>query len=212
MRIRVILADDHPLILLGARQLLLAESRIGVLASATSPDTLLELLAGTACDVLVTDFSMPSERSPDGLAMLTMLRNRHPEVRVVVLTMLDNIGLLQSIRKAGVLGVLNKRGDMAELPGAIYAAYQKRVFLGTTVRSEMIAAGMTPADDAVQALSPKELEVVRLYAGGMSITDISKFLSRSVNTVSTQKHSALRKLGLKSDAELYQYAVQAGLT
>lgn len=61
-------------------------------------------------------------------------------------------------------------------------------------------------------LSPREIEVVRLYTGGMSVSEVAQHLNRSIKTISTHKHSAMEKLGIRSDAELYQYAVQNGLT
>ncbi|CAG2156858.1 response regulator transcription factor [Cupriavidus numazuensis] len=212
MIIRVMLADDHPLILVGARHVLSTELGFTIVGEAQSADSLMDMLETTSCDVLVTDFSMPSERNADGLAMLGAIRRRFSQVRIVVLTMLDNAALLQSMRDAGALGVLNKRGDMAELPSAIVTAFQGRPFLGKSVQREMEALGINrPATTPAQVLSPREIEVVRLYAGGMSVSAVAQHLHRSIKTISTHKHSAMEKLGIRSDAELYQYAVQNGL-
>lgn len=211
MKIQVVLADDHPLIMVGATQLLKSEMNIEVTATAVSPEKLMEVLASGPCDVLVTDFSMPKEQGADGLVMLSAIRSRFPEVRIVVLTMLDNVGLLQRMRRVGALGVLNKRGDMAELPDAIMTVYRHRPFLGKSVRVQMLEAGIGPQGPE-QSLSPRELEIIRLYVGGASITEIAKSLNRTLNTISTQKSSAMRKLGVKNDTELYHYASLVGLT
>lgn len=213
MFIRVMLADDHPLILMGARQLLSSELGISLVGEAHNADELLDLLARVACDVLVTDFAMPSERNADGLVMLGMIRRRFPNVRIVVLTMLDNAALLQSMRDAGALGILSKRGDMAELPIAIVSAFQHRPFLGKSVQHEMEILGIVrSATSPAQVLSPREIEVIRLYVGGMSVSEVAQHLHRSIKTISTHKHSAMEKLGIRSDAELYHYAVRNGLT
>lgn len=212
MYIRVMLADDHPLILLGARQVLGAELGITLVGEANNTDALFGLLACVECDVLVTDFSMPGVRNADGLVMLGMIRRRFPAVRIVVLTMLDNPALLQNMRDAGALGLLSKRGDMAELPAAIICAHQHRVFLGKSVQKaiEMLRRARASAVPA-QALSPREIEVLRLYVGGMSVSEVAQHLHRSIKTISTHKHSAMEKLGLRGDADLYHYAARNGL-
>ena len=86
------------------------------MAEATNPLMLLRKLTHIDCDVLVTDFSMPCRHAPDGLALLNALRNRFPHVRIVVLTMLENPGLLVSMRKAGALCLLNKRDGCRSCP------------------------------------------------------------------------------------------------
>ncbi len=212
MNIRVMLADDHPLIILGVRHTLSTELGISVVAEAAEPKGLMERLQTVGCDVLVTDFSMPSRHAPDGLVMLNAIRTKYPQVRVVVLTMLENPGILLSMCNAGVLSILNKRDDLSELPTAILAAYQGRKHLGTSVQREIAKCDVSQASQkGVIALSPREIEVVRLYVGGMTTTEIARYLNRSINTVSTQKHSAMRKLGLNNDSDLFGYALEHGL-
>ncbi|MCY1286419.1 Transcriptional regulatory protein RcsB [compost metagenome] len=133
-------------------------------------------------------------------------------MRIVVLTMLDNPALLQNMRDAGALGLLSKRGDMAELSAAVICAYQRRAFLGKSVQKAIALVGTARATaDPALALSPREIEVLRLYVGGMSVSEVAQHLHRSIKTISTHKHSAMEKLGLRSDADLYHYAVQNGL-
>ncbi|GJG94688.1 response regulator transcription factor [Cupriavidus pauculus] len=109
---RVMLADDHPLIVFGVREMLSRTLGFTVVAEANDPHALMEHLARTECDVLITDLSMPSDNAPDGLALISATRARFSKVKIVVLTMLENPGL--SMRKAGVLSLLNKRDDMQE--------------------------------------------------------------------------------------------------
>lgn len=213
MIIRIVLADDHPLILMGARQVLSTELGIHIVGEANSAEMLLDVLGRVSCDVLVTDFSMPSERNADGLAMLSTIRRRYADVRIVVLTMLDNVALIQSIRDAGSIGVLSKRGDMAELPLAIISAHQGRPFLGKSLQRDIAMTGVIhSAARPAQVLSPREIEVVRLYVGGMSVSEVARHLNRSVKTISSQKQSAMEKLNVRSEIELFHYAVQNGLT
>lgn len=210
--IRVMLADDHPFIVFGVREMLSRTLGFTVVAEANDPHALMEHLARTECDVLITDFSMPSDNAPDGLALISAIRARFPKVKIVVLTMLENPGLLLSMRKAGVLSLLNKRDDMQELTTAVIAAFQGREHLGTSVQNEISRLGMPgTTQSAIDTLSPRELEVIRLYVNGMTTSEVARHLNRSINTVSTQKHSAMRKLSVTNDSELYDYASEHGL-
>ncbi|WP_051974863.1 LuxR C-terminal-related transcriptional regulator [Cupriavidus necator] len=90
------------------------------------------------------------------------------------------------MRNAGALGLLSKRGDMAELPLAIVSAFQHRPFLGKSVQHEMEILGIArSAASPAQVLSPREIEVIRLYVGGMSVSEVAQHLHRSIKTIST---------------------------
>lgn len=210
--IRVMLADDHPFIVFGLREMLGKRLGFHVVAEAANPQMLLETLARIDCDVLITDFSMPCDNAPDGLSLLHSIRTRFPRVRIVVLTMLDNPALLGCIRKAGALALLNKRDGTQELSNAVIAAFQGREHLSPSVRKALATLGTgNPQAVVISRLSPREIEVLRLYVGGMTTSDIARYLNRSINTVSTQKHSAMRKIGVNNDAELFDYAIEHGL-
>jgi len=212
MNIRVILADDHPLIVFAARQCLTQATGFVVVGEAHNPKTLLEVMERCPCDVLVTDFAMPRAPRQDGLVMLNAVRTNFPEVRIVVLTMLENAGLFKDMLGAGVFGILNKRDSIAELPGAILAAFQRRRTLGPLVHREIASSDRERSEKANgRTLSPRESEVLRLYVSGMTTSEVARHLHRSINTISTQKTSAMRKLGLSNDSELYDYAVRSGL-
>ncbi|MCA8293487.1 LuxR C-terminal-related transcriptional regulator [Burkholderia sp. AU30198] len=187
MSIRVVIADDHPLMLYGIRHALASETSISVVGEALEPGALLSCIARTHCDVVVTDFAMPGRAHADGLLMLEAIREAFPLVRVVVLTM------------------LNKRGVAADLARAIVAAYAGRPFLPA------VRPMPTAVNDDVYALSPREIEVVRMCASGMTMTDIAHYYGRSIKTISTQKHNAMKKLGIRSDAELFLYVSGNGL-
>ncbi|MGN5477255.1 response regulator [Cupriavidus basilensis] len=100
--IKVLIADDHPIILNGISQVLASEVDFQVVGKATDSTELLHLLHTVDCDVIVTDYSMPGGEIGDGLPMLQTLRRRYPATRIVLVTMLDNPGLIRSILKAGI--------------------------------------------------------------------------------------------------------------
>jgi two-component system capsular synthesis response regulator RcsB len=212
MTLRIVLADDHPIILLGTR-MLIEQSGASVVGEARNPQELLLILASTACDALVTDFSMPGEGHADGLAMLGFIRRKYPDLPIIVLTNMSNVGVLRAILGEGVRGVVEKGAEMGELPVAIRSATKGITYLSDKLRRYLEEQGFTAKESQTAAkLTAREMEVVRLLASGMSPAEVSQVLHRTVKTVSWTKISAKRKLGLKSDAELYEYARSHQLT
>ncbi|MEX1829525.1 response regulator transcription factor [Luteibacter yeojuensis] len=208
MVLRTIIADDHPVVLMGTRAALEAAGGIDVVGEATNGDALVELLASCPCDVLVTDFSMPG--GGDGLFMLDTIHRRFPRVRIVVLTMVNNLPVLQTMRARGALGLCDKRAPLTEVPLAVRRAAIGQPFVSDTIQQQFDDAGL-PARGSRVRLSIREIEVVRLYVGGMSISAIAERLSRSVKTVSRQKRDAMQKLGIDHDSRLSEYAREHGL-
>jgi two-component system capsular synthesis response regulator RcsB len=153
----------------------------------------------------------------DGLAWLKRLRREYPELPVIVLTMIHNPALVRGMLGAGVNGVVGKAAMTRELLLAIRAVAAGRSYVGEHVRD---AVADPPASEAGQddvagndpsALSRREAEIVRLYASGLTITQIAERVHRSVKTISQQKNNAMRKLGLTSNSQLYEYARVWGL-
>ena len=212
MTLRVVLADDHPIVLLGSR-MLIEQGGTTVVGEARNPQELLLILSSTECDVLVTDFAMPGEGHADGLAMLGLIRRKYPDLPIVVLTNMSNVGVLRSILGEGVRGIVEKGAEMGELPVAIRSAAKGTIYLSDKLRRNLEEQGFTAKESATAArLTAREMEVVRMLASGLSPAEVSQALHRTVKTVSWTKISAKRKLGLKSDAELYEYARSHQLT
>ncbi|MCD9085686.1 response regulator transcription factor [Stenotrophomonas sp. SY1] len=197
------LADDHPIVLRGARAILEAND-IRVVGEARSTDELLSGLKTTACDVAVTDFVMPGGLVADGTALIQQVRQEHPLLPLVVMTMIGNIGILDSLLRAGLLGLIEKTEDMDVLPIAVRSAASRRVFVSPGLRSQLSSYRSGLSREG--RLSPREIEVVRMLAAGQSVSSIAERLGRSVKTISRQKMDAMRKLGLENDAQLYAYA------
>ncbi|MET0935136.1 MAG: response regulator transcription factor [Luteibacter sp.] len=210
MILRTIIADDHPVVLMGAKAALEASGDIEVTGEAANGDQLIDLLTSRPCDVVVTDFSMPGGRHGDGLLLLDLVRRRYPRLPVVVLTMVNNAAVLQAMRARGVIGLCDKRAPLREVAVAVRYAAIGRAYMSDTIRQQLEAAGLQAEADTAR-LSAREIEVVRLYVGGMSITQIAEQLSRSVKTVSRQKRDAMRKLGLDHDSRLSEYARERGI-
>lgn len=212
--LQVILADDHPIFLIGLKVVIEQGERAKVVAQASSPDALLHLLRTHHCDLLVTDFMMPVGDQSDGLRLLERIRRDHPVLPIIVVTMLNNAGLFRAMLALGIRGLLSKGSVAAELPAAIDSVVSGNTFVADSVKRTMLAAGDYGSDTLVapEDLSPRELEVIRLLAAGHSVGAIAAQLSRSKQTVSAQKVSAMRKLGLANDAALFIYLQEHGLT
>lgn len=215
MKLKIILADDHPFVLLGIRATFNMDESLEVVGEATSATALLALLATTCCDVLVTDFAMPEHgcRADDGLRLIRRVRRDWPDVRIVVLTSMSNVAILRSILTAGAMSLLNKVESMEELASAVRSAGLNRRYLSTSIVEALAVAGAeTDALAASPRLSPREVEVVRMFASGLSITEIARSLDRDVRTISRQKRDAMSKLGVQNDPGLFAFARAHGLT
>lgn len=210
--VRIVIADDHSVVLAGVRAMLEAERpRMQVVGEAASGGMLLELLARSPdCDVLVTDFSMPSpqQRDCDGIALLQTLRRRYPQLRIVVLTMIENAALMQAMLDTGIHGLVDKVSSLRELRQAVRSAAAGRRHISREVRGLL---RQELAGESRSRLSVHEAEVVRLFARGSTVSEIAERLSRSVKTISRQKNDAMRKLGIDNHSQLYAYAREHGL-
>jgi two-component system capsular synthesis response regulator RcsB len=208
---RVVVADDHPIIVAGVRMLLEDRSEIEVVADADSPDKLLAVLAETPCELLITDFSMPGGVTADGLGLLQRIRRLHPDLQIVVLTMVANAAVHGLILESGVRGLIDKSSGMGEILLAVQAVSQGRDYVSASFSQGLLQSSFDTDAGESARLSPREVEVIRLFASGLTVTAIAERLVRSVKTVSRQKADAMVKLGLKSDLEIYVYAREHGL-
>lgn len=220
---RVVIADDHPVIILGMKFIFKEKkSNFCVVGEAGGGKELLQLLARKSCDLLITDFSMPNrDDSEDGLLLLRKLRRSYPKLPIIVLTMIRNSALIRGMFAAGANGVVGKSAMVNELLLAGQAVLNGRVYASADILPSLDSAPPPgePGDEQaapglftdMAALSPREAEVVRMYVGGLTVTQIAERLCRSVKTVSQQKNDAMRKLGLTSNSQLYEFAQNFGL-
>jgi two-component system capsular synthesis response regulator RcsB len=202
---KIVIADDHPIVLLGAKIIVEKQGLGEVVGTAASPEELDTVLRNTPCDLLITDFSMPHSQR-DGLNMLGRIRRLHPELRVVVLTSIQNPSLILSILQLGIIGVIEKNANQRELLTAIDCAMRDKRYVSSYFRLKLANASILKPEHVGIRLAPKEIEVVRLLASGLTPNQVAEKLSRSIKTISWTKISAKKKLGINSDAELYQYA------
>lgn len=214
-KIRVVVADDHPFVVIGVRASLALHENIEVVGEATGPQSLMRLLESQPCDVLVTDLTMPEAGgapAEDGLRLMRRIRQNWPQIRIIVLTSLTNAGILRSIMTDGVSGVLNKTGSMEELATAVRTVGYGRSYVSKSILATLAEAGSEASEmTVVPRLSPRETEVVGLFVSGLSISEIARRLDRNVRTVSRQKRDAMLKLGVSNDPGLFAFVRAHGM-
>ena len=202
-------ADDHPAVALGISHELNRVNTIKLVGTAANSTDLVAALDTQPCDVLVSDYVMPGGKHGDGLVLLSFLRRRYPALRLVVITMIDNPGIIHAIVKQGITCVLSKSDAMSHLIGAVHAAYVEGNYYSPGIKTIM-ENDYSPT--ATRELTARESEVIRLFASGQTINEIAAQLHRSKQTISSQKSSAMRKLGIKRDADLIRYLADGSLT
>lgn len=207
---RVIIADDHPVVRIGLRMLVDLNQTCEVVGEADGPDSLLNLLFTTPCDLLITDFSMPGNVQTDGLKMLSRVRRSYPTMPIILVTMFSNATALRMALDLGVMAIIAKGASAKELPMAIKAVGEGRVFISESLRPSLRQASVR-AQSSSSSLSAKEHEVVRMLASGMTVSEIAGHFQRSVSTISKQKKMAMERLGICTDVDLFAYARENGM-
>lgn len=203
--IKVIIADDHPLILSGIQQVLERDTRISIVGMASSTAEVFQLLSTQDCDVLLTDYHFEGGTEPDGLSFLGKVHRVHPKVRMVVISMFGSPNTLKATRAPGVYGAVSKGTNLDFIIPVVIAAASGRQLMDSKVVQGAPAKNYLPLVEPVQrTLSQREEEVVRLLLTGMRVSEIASQLKRSRKTISSQKSSAMTKLGARSDADLYR--------
>jgi DNA-binding NarL/FixJ family response regulator len=197
--IRVLLADDHQLVRHGLRLMLEAEPGFAVMAEAADGAEAVRLALAQPIDLAVLDVSMPLLT---GIHAARQLRQQRPGMRVLLLSMHENEQFFAEAGRAGAAGYVLKSAAHTELVAAC------RAVLGG---APFVAPGGAAASSADSPLSPRESEVVKLIAEGLSSREIGEILHISDRTVERHRSNVLEKLGLKDRVALTRYAIRSGL-
>lgn len=208
--LRVIIADDHPIVRVGQKVVIEANGKCKVVGEADGPDQLLGVLSSTPCDVLVTDFAMPGGQQADGYCLLGLLQRQYPQLPVILVTMFANVATLRAVFAHGARAVVAKSASAKELPLAIKAVQAGQTFASECLRVQMVEAGTGDQSQEPQ-LSGKEREVVRMLASGMTVSQIAAQVNRSISTISKQKSTAMQRLSISTDVDLFAYARSTGI-
>lgn len=203
--IRVIAADDHALILEGIKHLLSKTSDIRLVDQAANGKELLAKLGSDHFDVLSLDLSMPGM---DAFELIRKIRNKTPELPILVVSMQPDKQFGIQAFKAGVHGYLNKANDLNDLVTAIRRLFEKKKYVSPSLASLLTER---LADDSSElpheGLSEREFQIMCLLAKGNNLSRIAQQLGLSVKTISTYRKRLLEKLELQTNAQLTYYAI-----
>ena len=208
--LKVVIADDHPVVLLGLREVIQRDERFILAGEALSSSQLVEQLSLHQPALVITDFNMPGDEIyGDGLQLIEYLSEQFPAVKILVLTMVSNQLIISRLLEMGVAGVIAKSHIREEIGKALNALANDRTYNAPAVPATSVLSNVKVIDERFSTLSPREVEVLRLVVAGSSVGDIARQLQRSVKTVSTQKVSAMRKLEVLNDHALITYCIKA---
>ncbi len=208
----VLIADDHPVYLLGLKTLLETQfaNDYRLCGTASNVDELLASLKSFLPDLLLTDFNMPGTQHSDGLHLIQFLRRTYPNLPIIVISILSNQAIANVMLKSGIIAVINKQSLSTELNICLKSLIQGQDLARNS--KAQLAKTLTDIGYSRQSqLSPKETEVMRLMKQGQTVNQIAQMLHRSKQTISGQKKSAMNKLGLNTDADLFEYLLKIDL-
>ena len=211
-RARIVLADDHPIVMEGLRNLIAAQPDLDLVGEATSGLKALKLIQQEIPDIAVIDISMPEM---NGIVLSRKLSTELPTVRVIILTLHEERAFLKQAMATGVRGYILKRSAAENLIQAIRAVWANGLYVDPAIAARMFderaqqPGGNKPVD-ASSALTSREAEVLRCCALGFTNKEIAAQFDVSAKTIETQKARGSIKLGIKTRAELVRYASAQG--
>ena len=203
---KVLIADDHPVVRHGLKQILNAHSDVVVVGEAKNGNEALDLARNLDWDVAILDYSMPGR---SGLELLGEIKREFPQRPVLVLSMHPEELHARRVLKAGGAGYMNKESASEELATAIRKVMGGGKYVSASL-AEKLAVELTPDAQKPphETLSDREYRVMWLLASGKPINRIAKEMFLSPSTISTYRIRILRKLGVGTNAELVHYAVK----
>jgi DNA-binding NarL/FixJ family response regulator len=209
--IRILVADDHRLVLAGLKALVQDEPTIQVVGEAVDGQSALRLAIELKPDVIVLDLSMPGI---NGVRVAQSLRTHVPGCHILILSVHEDRAYLRQLLEIGVSGYVLKRSAPEELITAIRAVAAGGIYLDPAIAGMVIRRGLqsgtVPAIDPLTELSGREAEVLQLAAAGHTNKELSLRLRVGVKTIETYKARAMQKLGLETRAQLVRYAIVKG--
>jgi DNA-binding NarL/FixJ family response regulator len=206
---RVLLADDHKIVLEGLKSLLGGEFE--VVGSVEDGRALVDQATTLHPDVIVADISMPQL---NGIEAARQIKKTDKNVKIVFLTMHPDATYAMNAFEAGASGFVLKHSAPSELITAIHEAMKGRTYVTPLIAGDLIRTyqeGGSPEKDLFKKISPRQREILQLLAEGKSGKEIASILNISARTVEFHKYRMMEQLNIKTSAELVQYAVKHGI-
>lgn len=211
-RIRVLLADDHKIFRDGVRSILEKEKDIEVVGEAANGSDVFELIEHLEVDVLVLDIDIGK---PNGIEITALISKSHPEIKILILSMMGLHDFVIQALEKGAIGFLLKNTGKDEVLTAIRSVSKGDSYFSREVSAILIEQLHKPpssrGNNTDIPISPREVEVLKLIAQEFSNSEIAEKLFISIRTVDTHRRNLLEKLGAKNTAGLVKFAIQKGL-
>ena len=208
---KVIIADDHPVVRQGLRQMLAVESDLTVVGEARNGQEVVDLSRRVPWEVAVLDYNMPGK---NGLELIKELRQRYPGRAVLILSMYPEDRYAVRALKAGASGYLVKDSAPLELRMAIDAIMRGEHYVSSRVSGHLVAGladGHKGATSTLDGLTPRQREILQMVAEGKSTKEIAFSLEVSVKTVETHRTALMDRLAIHDVAGLVVFAIKSGL-
>ena len=204
--IRIVIADDHSLIRDGLKAMLGKDNFCEIVGEAANGHELLELLKAVKCDVVCTDISMPEM---DGVEATTFITKNFPKIKVICLSMHEEVSFIKQMMDAGAAGYVFKDSPKEELQLAIKTVYGGKKYFNQKLFDILLNVESNGKTESV--LSSREKEILKLIAEEYTNPEIAEKLFLSVRTVDTHRQNLIQKLNVKNTAGLVKYAIKSGL-
>jgi DNA-binding NarL/FixJ family response regulator len=205
--IQVVLADDHAMVREALAQILAESGCIRVVGQGADGLQAMDIVARTRPHVLVLDYSMPRLDTPTAIAGLL---SRWPDLKILVLTVHENIHYAVKVLESGAHGYVVKSSAVGELVEAIKAVSEGEVYISPTLSQRVLQHLRRPKRDRVglEALSQREFELLRVLGAGLSLKECARRLNISASSVSTYRARLMEKLNLHTTAEIIRFALE----
>jgi two-component system invasion response regulator UvrY len=201
----ILIADDHPVVRQGLRQMLASETDLTVVGEARNGHEVVEISKRVEWDVAVLDYNMPGRT---GLELVKELKQRHPGRPVLILSMYPEERYALRALKAGAAGYITKESASGELVNAIRKVAKGGRYVSATLGERLAQELAGDSERPVhERLSDREYQIMWMIASGKTVGEVAEQLFLSPNTVSTYRARILRKMNMKSNAELMHYAI-----
>ena len=203
--IKILIADDHPIVRQGLRQIIQDEKDMKVLCEAADSEEVLVKLKEQDIDVLLLDIAMPGK---SGLELLIDLKIQYPNLPILVLSALPEEAYARRVIKMGAMGYFHKESAPDLLVPAIRKAISGQNYISSKL-ADILVSDLSGKDKGSihEQLSEREFEVLRLIGSGKSVGEIAEVINLAVTTISTYRARILEKLKLKNNAEIIQYCI-----
>jgi len=206
--IKVLVADDHPVVREGLKRVIEKDSGMFVAAEASTSQEVLDQVEGNPLDVVLLDINMPGR---GGLEVLQQIKAYHPSLPVLVISMYSEDQYATRVLRAGAAGYLTKESAPSQLVKAIRKVVRGGKYVSPTLAEKLAIDLGTGAKLPHETLSDREYQVLCMIASAKSVSEIADELSLSVKTISTYRTRILEKMDLGNNVELARYALKHGL-